>query len=716
MEEFKKYNIALFSIHGLIRGQNMELGKDADTGGQIKYVVELANALSEHEKVGRVELFTRLVDDAKVSDDYKQAEEELNEKAKIIRLPCGPKRYLRKEVLWPHLDQFVDEALYYFKKQGRTPDIIHGHYADAGYVSARISSILDVPMIQTGHSLGRVKLQRLLDQGMKRENIERQYNIRRRIEAEEISLDYALRVIASTNQEIQEQYEIYDNYEPHRMKIIPPGVDLKNFYPGGRTFHSIALKNKVDCFLEEPHKPMILALSRPDPRKNIQSLIHAYGQNESLQKMANLVIAAGTRDIIDSMDKTSREVLTEILLLIDKYNLYGKAAYPKSLTQKEICDIYRLAKKRNGVFINPALTEPFGLTLIEAAATGLPIVATEDGGPIDIISHCKNGLLIDPLNIHEMSQKLIEALSNKKQWKSWSKSGINGAHKHFSWQSHANKYIKLVEEIYKPKKQKKAAQQPRHLVTSDKFLITAIDDTLLGDRQAVRKLVELIKENNTHLGFGIATGRTLESAVKILKDWKIPFPDVIISSVGSEIHYGPRIAEDSGWKKHINYRWDVEKIKKVLSSLKGLELQAEENQRIHKISYYIDPDIAPKIRGIKSLLRQNGQHVNVVFSHRQYLDILPLRSSKGYAVRYFAHKWGIPFENILVAGDSANDAEMLRGKTLAVVVGNYSEELEKLRKDDPYIHFANGRYASGILEGIEHYNFLNEIQVPPIES
>ena len=51
----------MFSIHGLIRNENMELGYDADTGGQVKYVLELGRQLSERSDIGRVDLFTRLI-------------------------------------------------------------------------------------------------------------------------------------------------------------------------------------------------------------------------------------------------------------------------------------------------------------------------------------------------------------------------------------------------------------------------------------------------------------------------------------------------------------------------------------------------------------------------------------------------------------------------------------------------------------------------------
>lgn len=64
-----------------------------------------------------------------------------------------------------------------------------------------------------------------------------------------------------------------------------------------------------------------------------------------------------------------------------------------------------------------------------------------------------------------------------------------------------------------------------------------------------------------------------------------------------------------------------------------------------------------------------------------------------------------------MAGDSGNDEGMLRGRTLGVVVGNYSPELEKLRKL-PRIYFAKGTHARGIIEGINYYNFLDRITIP----
>ena len=86
--------VSLISLHGLIRGHDLELGRDADTGGQVKYVLELARELAAHANVREVELLTRQIRDDKVGPDYAQVEERIAENAKIVRIPFGPKRYV----------------------------------------------------------------------------------------------------------------------------------------------------------------------------------------------------------------------------------------------------------------------------------------------------------------------------------------------------------------------------------------------------------------------------------------------------------------------------------------------------------------------------------------------------------------------------------------------------------------------------------------------
>lgn len=709
--------LVLFSIHGLIRGSNLELGRDSDTGGQTKYVLELAQALGTHEEVERVDLITRQVIDQKVSSDYAESHETLSNNVSIVRLPCGPRRYLRKEVLWPHLDSFVDNTLQHFRRIGRVPDIVHAHYADAGYVGTRLVQLLGMPLIFTGHSLGRVKRQRLLEKGSKPESIESQYNIAQRIEAEEITLGNAIQVITSTNQEVEEQYELYDNYQPRRMMIIPPGVALDRFYPKDQAeLKTAPIKKQLERFLADPDKPMILALSRPDERKNISTLIKAYGEHKTLRNQANLVIIAGNRDDLASMEKGSREVLFDMMNLIDKYDLYSHVAYPKHHNPDDVVDLYRLAAVSRGVFVNPAFTEPFGLTLIEAAACGVPIVATHDGGPKDIIKTLKNGLLIDPLDSNAIGKSIEKILLNQSKWDQMSQSGLTGARKHYSWESHINKYLRAVQNVMKQPRRVTdvSLSKKNRLPTVDRILVCDIDNTLIGDRKALDQLMERVHSLDGKVGFGIATGRNIESTTKVLEEWRVPTPDLLITAVGSEIHYGHRMTKDIDWKKHINYRWQPAAIKKAVKRFPGLKMQAATEQLSHKISFNVDPEKVPPMREISAYLRQHDLHVKLIYSHQAYLDIMPIRASKGLAVRYIAMKWGIPAERILVAGDSGNDEEMLKGNTLGVVVGNYSKELNKLKGRDR-IYFAGQEYAGGVIEGMDHYGFLSNIEVGDME-
>jgi sucrose-phosphate synthase len=686
----------------------MELGRDADTGGQVKYVVELALALIEHPAVERVDLITRWISDPRVDRSYSQPVEELAPGANIIRVKCGPNRYLHKESLWPHLDMFVDNTLQYLRQVGRAPDLVHGHYADGGYVASRLSGILNVPMVFTGHSLGRVKKARLLEQGSKPETIERRYRISRRIEAEEKALEHAALVVASTRQEVDEQYEAYDHYEPRIRVVIPPGVDLSRFSPPKRLrLTQSAVFRRIRPFLEDRRKPMILALSRPDPRKNISTLIRAYAENEQLRELANLIIVAGSREDIRAMARGARKVLSELLYLVDYYDLYGKIAYPKEHEAEDIPDLYRIAARSRGVFANPALTEPFGLTLLEAAASGLPVVATADGGPKDI--------LIDPLDAEAMGTALLDALSDRERWRSWSRSGIRGAKKHFSWSAHVAKYMRAARLIIHRAEKHRFYLPKSRLITADRLLVSDIDNTLIGDREALVELLEMLRKAGGKVAFGIATGRNAQLTLEVFEDWKVPTPQFLITSVGTFIRYGPGLVEDKGWTQHIRYRWRPDAVREAMVKLPGLKPQGPQGQTPFKVSYDVDPEKVLPIKEIARFLRKSRLQVNIIYSHQAYLDVIPLRASKGRAVRYFATKWGIPLERCLVAGDSGNDEEMLRGNTLAVVVGNCDPELQKLR-GDPRIYFAEGQYARAIIEAVHHYDFFGRIRQPQMDS
>eukprot|EP00887_Chlorella_sp_A99_P001559 scaffold8.g1559.t1 len=645
---YERLYVVLISLHGLVRAQHMELGRDADTGGQVKYVVELAKAISLHPAVYRVDLLTRLIRDPAVSPDYGREEECIRRGsgehggAYIVRLPCGPThKYVRKELLWPYVREFADHGIAYatgmlaaMAEGGRRCElyVVHGHYADAGEAAVLMSSTLNVNMCMTGHSLGRNKLEHLLASGamtkaragrgrgcacrtrcptgrhrhalaaasvatpegcarsrllpfglvlrrVVQAEIEESYAISRRIEAEERGLDSSLIIFTSTQQaralgrrsgaeacvaEIDEQWGLYDGFSSQlsrvlkyrrshgrhmpTLKVIPPGLDFSNLkvtmpedpvlrefeeqrrmmeqadivppspmaatsprgsgqaaaapsageepasagagtppssagapseasVPSTPTADKAAgsavmlsprsapaeatlpvldplagppMWKEIARFLRNPLKPAILAMSRADPKKNVTTLVKAFGQHAMLRELANLVLImaswseGGNRDSIDSLSGGSQKVLTEVLKLVDAYDLYGSVAYPKHHTQNDISDIYLFSKATHGVFVNIALQEPFGLTVIEAAAHAVPTVATKNGGPVDIMATLHHGVIVDPTDTDAVAHALLGILTNPKTWDAMSQAGTSNIMA-YSWPSHVKKYLDAIE-------------------------------------------------------------------------------------------------------------------------------------------------------------------------------------------------------------------------------------------------------------------------------
>ena len=570
-------------------------------------------------------------------------------------------------LLWDHLDGLVDRYLAYARGLDRLPDILHSHYGDAGYVAMHLSSLLGIPFVHSGHSLGRCKKASLVQAGGKEAHLERLFQFSRRIPVEEEVLANASLVVTSTRQELVQQYGLYTNFNPGRAAVIAPGTDLSRFSPPERKLPLPAIAREVDRFLKEPGKPMLLCLGRPAPRKNLLGLVQAFGEDPSLREHANLVVVGGIREDIKDLDDLSRQTWESLLLALDRYDLYGHLAIPKRHRPEDVPELYRLAALRRGFCVNPAHSETFGLTMIEAAATGLPLVATNSGGPSDIVKNCRNGLLVDMNQPGALAAALHEALADAKRWALWSRNGLRGVRAFYTWEAHAARYLKQVQKILRGERKRRRRELAQGSTgTTSPFpsaewvLVIDLDRTLIGDRAALQEFLEWLRPRRHRLAFGVITGRRLESALWVLRDWGIGPPDVLISNVGSEIHYGPGWEQDAGWERHIRRDWRRAEVARVLEGVPGLRLQAKAKLGPYKLSYHVSPGKFAGLDAIHQLLRREHLRTKVIYSQARYLDFLPLRASKGQAVRYLAFKWGIPMERLVVAGDSGNDLDLLR--------------------------------------------------------
>ncbi|MGA0369925.1 MAG: hypothetical protein ACO3N7_10805 [Kiritimatiellia bacterium] len=159
----------------------------------------------------------------------------------------------------------------------------------------QLARLLGVPFVFTGHSLGRVKEMRLLESGVPKEKIESRYNISSRIEAEEFALETCSLICTSTHQEVKEQSELYENYIPERMEVIPPGVDLEAFHPPKEGDPVPAIATRKTALLKQTlrHRPtMDWSLTRnkksQDPyrrklNENIRRILSQRNHSEALR-------------------------------------------------------------------------------------------------------------------------------------------------------------------------------------------------------------------------------------------------------------------------------------------------------------------------------------------------------------------------------------------------------------------------------------------------
>jgi sucrose-phosphate synthase len=722
-----KLRIAIINIHGLLKGSGLEIGRDADNGGQTKYVFELAEFLSQHPDVEHVDLYTRLIDDPALSSEYAVPIERINDKFDIRRIPFLGKKYRAKEKLWEDLDTFVNGVVQHIKFHNIFPNWIHSHYGDAGYAAAELSAILNIPFAHTGHSLGIYKKRKLLESGLPEEEIEKKFKFSQRIAAEEKTLELSEFVVTSTEQEI-ETYRAYKNFDLAKYHAIAPGIDTRKFVP----YYHIEpdmdkqmeeeqrkywVADAISKFLINPHKPFILALSRPDRHKNLHTLIEVYGKDKELQSIANLVIFAGIRRDITKMPDSEKEVLTDLLLLMDKYDLYGKMAIPKKHdVENEVSIIYRYAAEKRGVFVNLALHENFGLTIIESASSGLPVVVTKNGGPAEIIPICQNGELVDPQDEGYIKKSLRNILTDENRWRYYSNNGAINIQKHYSWVSHVDQYIATVKENLSLSSGVGIKNQHYPNINIERLkrkvknlLVSDIDGTLIEPKLKNPGLEELkihLVNRNDKMAFALASGRNLDLVKQVILEEKFPQPDFIICSVGTEIYYtnGKDFVLDKGWAKFLSGRWRREDIVNRLKSIPWMQLQEEEAQNPFKISYYYDEQKYNREELIQAL-GPGWYKINIIPSHGKYLDFIPKRASKGNAIKFLCRKWSIALANVVAAGDSGNDVDMFRGPVKGIIVGNRSAELAQY-KTTKSIFVAKKAASAGILEGLKHYNII----------
>ena len=669
------------ALGGCLKAPPVRYGLTEDTGGHIAYVLGLVQALASERSVAHVDVVTRRFRDPSLGEAYDVPSERLGAKARILRLRTQRSCYLSKEDLARELDSFTDALLDLVGKMDVRPDVLHAHFADAALAARAVRDRFDIPFIFTAHSLGLDKRDAV---GV---DVSEQGGVLcRRIAQEEEAIAAADAIIASSRDEAERQLMQYAGADAARIHRLSPGVTAPNEQPVSED----SARELIAPFLRDPDKAIVLAIARPVAKKNLDGLIDIFAARSTLRARANLVLLPGLREDFETGPAEQNAVFARIAERIDAHDLYGHVAYPKRHDQAQVQALYRLAARSGGVFVNPAFNEPFGLTLVEAAHYGLPVVATSFGGAGDIVEQLSHGFVADPNDLLAFATAIESLLTDSSTWRRASRNGRRRAAS-MGWPAYVPRYLKICEAVSMPK----TARPPR-------MLFCDIDGTLTGSRPAAARFADWRIRTRGSVGFAIATGRSIDMARTILAEWKLPKPDVYVTSVGSEIYWTAPNGDpvpDRGYSDHIGQGWNAKSVERVLKDLPGLRPQAPREQRRFKRSYFAaHASVADCAR---QALSEAGLAAHVIFSHGSLLDVLPIRAGKGAALGWCARQLDLPMANCMAAGDSGNDLDMLTCGARAIVVANASDELASL-KAGLNIYRAKACHADGVLEGVRH--------------
>ncbi len=248
----------------------------------------------------------------------------------------------------------------------------------------------------------------------------------------------------------------------------------------------------------------------------------------------------------------------------------------------------------------------------------------------------------------------------------------------------------------------------RNLVlTARKLVATDLDGTFIGDDTAMHRLWDRLAESGISVAF--STGRHLKSIHDFYEERSVSRrADVCICMVGTDIYFrrNGEYSLDEQWHQIISHAWDKETISRLTDAIDEIRMQDAEWQSPFKSSYYLEENAQTRLAEVRDRMEQAGLQAKIVYSADRFLDLLPIRSGKGEAVRYVAKQMGIEPANVVTCGDTGNDLDMMRDELgfNSIAVGNAAPELKAFRA--PRVYHAEARFAAGITEGLERLGWL----------
>ncbi|MGF1498216.1 MAG: sucrose synthase [Elainellaceae cyanobacterium] len=494
------FKVVLVSVHGWF-GQEGVLGRP-DTGGQVVYVLDQARSIEQQlqeeiELAGldvqaahpKIIILSRLIPNNDGTTCNQRLEKVYGtQNSWILRVPFrefNPKlthNWISRFEIWPYLETYAldSEKELLAEFQGK-PDLIIGNYTDGNLVAFLLARRLNVTQCNVAHALEKSKY---LFSNLYWQDLENEYHFSLQFTADLIAMNAANFVISSTYQEIAGtpdsvgQYESYrrftmpelyhvvngvDLFSP-KFNVVPPGVNERVYFPYTRTedrlmgdrerledlLFTLDEPSMVYGTLDDPSKRPLFSMARLDRIKNLTGLAECFGRSEELQERCNLILVAGKLRTEESGDREEIAEIQKLYHIIDEHNLHGKVRWlGVRLPKADSGEVYRVIADHEGIFVQPALFEAFGLTILEAMISGLPTFGTRFGGPLEIIQDKYNGFYINPTHLDEMANVILEFLSkcdqNPGYWKEISKRSIDRVYSTYTWKIHSSRLMSLAK-------------------------------------------------------------------------------------------------------------------------------------------------------------------------------------------------------------------------------------------------------------------------------
>ena len=205
-----------------------------------------------------------------------------------------------------------------------------------------------------------------------------------------------------------------------RFTIVPGATDTTRFRPRD--------ENHLG-HLDDPIT--LLYHGRVDARKGILELVDAFAQLADARPDLRLIISGIGPDVAAVGERV------EMLGLGDRVEMPGYASY------EDAPEVYR----RGDIFVSPTYSEGFSNTILEAMASGLPVISTRAVGVVDCLVDGENGLLVDPRDVDALAAAIGRMVDDGTLRKALARRALADVRSLYSWPAVARKIEGIYEEV-----------------------------------------------------------------------------------------------------------------------------------------------------------------------------------------------------------------------------------------------------------------------------